>query len=147
MIERITVLCTGNICRSPMAAALLTHGLKARGATARVASAGLGAMLGHGADAHAIRLLAARGLDISDHRAAQFAITDGLASDLILVMDTEQRQRVESRWPLLQGRVYTLGHWSDEEVADPYRRGEAAFADALEKIDRGTELWLARLAP
>lgn len=146
MIRNVLVLCTGNICRSPMAAALLERGVQERGTDVTVKSAGIAAMTGYAADAHAIRLMAARNLDIQAHRAVQLDIKEALRSDLILVMSTDQRHHLESRWPLLQGRVYGLGYWDDSDIDDPYRRGDAAFKEALVKIDTGVVQWLARIS-
>ena len=112
-----------------------------------VSSAGIGALIGHGADAHAIRLMAGRGLDLQPHRARAFTGEMGLAHDLILTMSMDQRVYVEQRWRLLQGRVFTLGFFDDVDIDDPYRMGEAAFREALNAIERGIARWRANLAP
>ncbi len=61
------MVCTGNICRSPMAEGLLRHRLAADSPT-KVASAGVGALISHPADPIAVDLMSARGIDISAHR-------------------------------------------------------------------------------
>lgn len=144
--KRVSVLCTGNICRSPMAEAVLRAGLQPRSPGVAVMSAGIAALGGYPADPDALRLMDERGLDIRPHRALQFSGQHGLDSDLILVMTAEQQQYVEAHWPLLQGRVYRLGHWGDFDVDDPYQRGEAAFRKALKSIDAGVEPWLKIIA-
>lgn len=106
-----------------------------------VSSAGVGALVGHGADAIAMRLMAARGYDLTLHRARAFDGAMGLQNDLILTMSLAQRQHVERRWPLLQGRTFTLGYHLDSDIDDPYRRGESAFRKALEEIEQGVEAW------
>lgn len=141
-INRVSVLCTGNICRSPMAAAVLQFGLDQAHADVAVSSAGLAAMGGYEADAFAIKLMKERGLDISDHRGKQFTSRAGLETDLILVMSTDQQRMVEENWPLLHGRVYRIGHWDNFNIDDPYERGESAFRKALKTIDIGTTRWL-----
>jgi protein-tyrosine phosphatase len=142
VIKRISVLCTGNICRSPMAAAVLQFGLDQAHADVVVSSAGLAAMGGYEADAYATKLMKERGLDISDHRGKQFTSKEGLKNDLILVMSSAQQRMVEENWPLLHGRVYRVGHWENFDVDDPYERGEPAFRKALKTIDIGTSRWL-----
>jgi len=146
LIQRIMVICIGNICRSPMAAAALREGLRQIDAQVEIASAGLTAVYGQQADPLAVKLMAERGLDIGTHRAAEFLPRDGVESDLILVMTAEMCHFIEESWPLLQGRVYRLGHWGKFEVDDPRRRGERAFRVALKSIDTGVARWLECIA-
>lgn len=140
-MKRILVVCEGNICRSPMAQGLLAHALPG----SQVLSAGLGAMVGWPADEAALRLMHERGIDISAHRAQQITSPLCLNSDLVLVMDTDQKQRVESRYPQARGRVFRLGEYTRQDIPDPYRMGEAAFSQALAMIDSGLREWLHRI--
>jgi protein-tyrosine phosphatase len=136
------VICIGNICRSPMAAAALREGLHPIDGQFEVASSGLGALDGKQADPLAVKLMAERGLDLGTHRATEFSPRDGIESDLILVMSAEMRHFLEESWPLLQGRVYRLGHWGKFDIDDPHQRGERAFRLALKSIDAGVAQWL-----
>lgn len=145
LIERVMVICIGNICRSPMAEALLREGLRQSGTHVEVTSAGLGTLSGQAADPIAIELMAERDLDIDAHRSAEFLPAGGIESDLILVMSTEMRHFLEQSWPLLQGRVYRLGHWGKFDIDDPHKRGERAFRKALISIDTGVTQWLERI--
>lgn len=140
-VHSVLVLCTGNICRSPMAEVLLDQALD----DVAVSSAGVGALVGHPADEHAIALMDRRGIDLTAHRARALTGAMGLANDLILTMSMDQRAHVEKRWPLLHGRVFTLGYFDDVDIDDPYRRGEQAFVDALADIERGVEQWRVHL--
>ena len=145
LIKRVAVICIGNICRSPMGEALLREGLSSREADIEVTSAGLGTIDGQPADRIAITLMAERGLDISAYRSTQFSPIDSMESDLILVMSKEMRDSVVDKWPLLQGRVYPLGHWDGHDIDDPHMRGEKAFRKALKLIDTGVAQWLERI--
>lgn len=140
-MNSILVVCEGNICRSPMAQALLAHALPAF----QVHSAGLDAMVGWPAEETAVRLMQARGIDIGTHRAQQISSPLCLQADLVLVMDTDQKQRVESLCPQARGRVYRLAEHQKQDIPDPYRQGESAFRDALALIDRGVSEWLRRI--
>ena len=142
MFNRILVICTGNICRSPMAEVLLAHRL---GEGFTVASAGIGALVGAPADPEAIALMNERGLDLSAHRARQLDSVLVRNYELLLVMEEGQAAWIHERFPLARGRVFRLGHWRNEEVPDPYRRGREAFVQALEAIERGIEDWYERL--
>ncbi|MEJ5990742.1 low molecular weight protein-tyrosine-phosphatase [Ramlibacter sp. PS3R-8] len=137
-MKNILVLCEGNICRSPMAAALLA----AAAPDLHVTSAGLGALVGHPADPLATRLMAERGVDIKSHRAVQVTRPLCVAADVILVMENAQRKRVEDLYPETRGRVFRL---DENDVPDPYRKPEAAFRLALAGISTGVQSWTRKL--
>ena len=141
-ISSVLVVCMGNICRSPMGEYLLKAALPNH---IRVSSAGLGALIGHPADDHAIALMQAQGMDISGHRARQ--ITAALVADheLIVVMTQRQKEQLEMEFPSARGRVFRYGHWSQSDVADPYQLDRAAFEAAYELIHEATPLWAAKL--
>jgi protein-tyrosine phosphatase len=139
------MVCIGNICRSPMAEALLVHRLKERVPGLKVTSAGLGALVGRPADPIAVELMKERGLDISAHRAQQ--LTEQLVKDaeLVLVMDKDQQRRVESQWPMARGRVRRIGSLGDFDVPDPYGRSREAFEKARELIEHGVDELVEKL--
>ena len=137
MFGRILTVCIGNICRSPMAEALLADRLRRRGIAAVVESAGLAALVGLPADPVARELMAERAIDIAGHRARQLTPELIRSFELILVMEAEQRRAVEAMLPAARGRVRCIGHWGGFDVPDPYRRGRPAFEQALALIERG----------
>src|SRR2546422_901671 len=94
--KRILLVCTGNICRSPLAAALLERALVERGIQGiAVASAGTGAWDGAPVSEGAYLVGLERGLDLSSHRARLLTreLVDG--ADLILTMARHHRARVD----------------------------------------------------
>lgn len=139
MFNRILVVCVGNICRSPMAEALLASRLANLGLHCRVESAGLAALVGKPADPLAQALMRERGLDVSGHRARQLVPALVSAADLVLVMDPAQQRAVEAMLPAARGRVQRLGRWGGFDVPDPYRQDRAAFEQALAMIERGVD--------
>jgi protein-tyrosine phosphatase len=144
-VASILVVCEGNHCRSPMAAALLQAAL---GGTVAVASAGLEALEDLPAAPIARRLLAERGLDLSRHRGRRFTPALALAADLILVMDEGQKEACQRIAPSVRGRVFLLGHWrpsSARAVADPFQKGAERFQDTLQHISLCVADWLAHL--
>lgn len=143
MIRNILTVCTGNICRSPMAEALLQSGLP----ELQVSSAGTGALVGYPADPIVLDLMSQQGLDVSSHRARQLTAELGAAADLILVLDHSHREWVSRQLPQLFGRTHLLLAWDDarDEVPDPYRQSRAVFEQSLELIRRGVEGWRERI--
>lgn len=140
-MKAILVVCEGNICRSPMAEAVLAAALP----DVRLHSAGLSALVGQPADDVAVELLAARGLDIAPHRARQINRQLCLDSDLVFVMEKEQRRRLEKTYPETCGRVFRLGEFLDQDVPDPYRQSPEAFRSALALIDKSISQWVPRI--
>ena len=141
MINRILVLCIGNICRSPMAEGLLRQALQGHA----ISSAGLGALVGQPADPHAIALMQQQGIDITPHRARQLESWMVGAADMVLVMDMEQKRRVEQQYPLCRGKVFRLGEHGKYDIADPYRQELDAFRESAELIQQGVAAWVERI--
>jgi protein-tyrosine phosphatase len=108
-------------------------------------SAGLGAMVGSPADEAAVQLMMERGIDIAGHRAQQITRALCLESDMVLVMEREQRQRLEETYPEACGRVFRLGEYINQDVPDPYRQPVAAFQTALAIIEDGVSHWVQRI--
>lgn len=141
MFKRILVVCTGNICRSPMAAALLKHDCD----SIEIVSAGLHALDGRGADPLAIELMAERGIDIGSHVARQLTREVAANSDLILVMEVAQKREIELRFPEARGRVFRFVESRAIDVPDPYRKSKPHFSAALDLMVDGAADWVARL--
>lgn len=140
-------VCTGNLCRSPMAAGLLRHRLSREGLNTRhrVVSAGVWAVDNQPASANAIAVMAERGIDITDHIAHTISANDVAESDLILVMSQEHEQLIQNTWPQYRWKVHRLSEMVGrrKDVQDPYGgpiEEYRACADILsEYIDQGLD--------
>jgi protein-tyrosine phosphatase len=149
MTLRVLVVCVGNVCRSPIAQALLREQL----CDASIDSAGIDAPVGQPADPTAVALMRERGFDIDGHRACQLMPSQCRQADLILVMDHAQKRYLERRYAFLLGRVFRLGELRSApgtshigfDIPDPYRLTRAAFEQSLQLIECGVEGWSARI--
>ena len=142
----LTVVCTGNICRSPMGEVMLQDHLAEQGIDhITVNSCGMaGYHIGDGADPRAVAQLASDGHDGSAHRAAQFG-PEHADADAFLAMDSGHVQQlihagVDSSRVFLF-RAFDPHSWSDAvdsheapEVADPYYGTEADFAQVAQEV-------------
>lgn len=107
MTFQILSVCTGNVCRSPIAELLLAEALSGF-TTVRVESAGIGALVGHGVPEPAQRLGAQHHLDATRHVARQ--ITEPMIRDsaLIVAMAREHRRYIVQAVPAAMRRTFTL---------------------------------------
>ncbi len=123
-MRKILLVCTGNICRSPLAAALMQRTLTERGVDGiDVSSAGTGAWDGAPVSEGAYLVGLEQGLDLSGHRARLLTRDVVEQSDLILTMARHHRARVDELGG--EGRVFVLGEYAGRsgdaaEVSDPF---------------------------
>lgn len=141
MSRSILVVCVGNICRSPMAEVMLQAALPLED----VSSAGIGALVGHGAHPRSVELMAARGLNLDNHVARQLDADLLSKSEMIITMERGHTDWITKRWPQAHGRVFRWGHWGGFDVPDPFRQDEEVYMEALDLIDQGLEQWIDRL--
>lgn len=132
-VARLVFVCTGNICRSPYAAA------RSRALGVPAISLGLGASDGAPSDPSAARNAAVRGLELSHHRSARLESSRIEADDLVIVFEPLQLQAVRYRCPQPELAVTLLGIWSQPmrpHVYDPYGRSDRYFQECFALIDR-----------
>ncbi|MGI9023682.1 MAG: low molecular weight protein-tyrosine-phosphatase [Acidimicrobiales bacterium] len=130
----VLLLCTGNICRSPVAEVLLRQRLADLGVAARVRSAGL-LQAGIPADPFGQEAMATRGLDLSGHRSRTVSREILLGADLVLGFARQHVREAVVTAPEAWARTFTL-----KELV---RRGENVGArEAGEEF----QAWLTRLS-
>ncbi|OLC06266.1 MAG: hypothetical protein AUH78_09710 [Gemmatimonadetes bacterium 13_1_40CM_4_69_8] len=150
MIKRILLVCTGNICRSPLAEALLRRALEERSvAGVSVTSAGTGAWDGAPASEGAYLVGLERGLDLSGHRARLLTRELVEEADLILTMARHHRARVDELGG--EGRVFVLGEYGgregdEAEVSDPFGGDLDVYRDTCAELEALVTAVVERLA-
>ncbi|MBT2497723.1 low molecular weight phosphotyrosine protein phosphatase [Agromyces sp. ISL-38] len=154
---RVSFVCTGNICRSPMAEVVLRSLAERAGLADRLAieSAATGDWhVGEPADVRTIEALTRAGYDGSHHRARQFEAEAFPTLDLIVAFDRGQ-MRILRNWApstLEQDKVRLLLEFDPElaalqDVPDPYYSDAVMFDRVLEMIERSTSALFRQLAP
>ncbi|MEQ1736141.1 MAG: low molecular weight protein-tyrosine-phosphatase [Rhodoglobus sp.] len=154
---RICFVCTGNICRSPMAETIFKSIVKKAGLESRLAviSAGTGDWhVGEPSDDRTLTALAAQGYNGSGHRGRQFdpAWFDKL--DLVVVFDRSQ-ERILKEWASTdqdRAKVQLLLSFDGEQAAqvdvpDPYYSDAALFDQVLATIEKSCQALFRQIKP
>jgi protein-tyrosine phosphatase len=141
-VNKVLVVCVGNICRSPVGERLLQAALP--GAT--VTSAGISALVGHGADETAAEVAGANGVSLDGHTSRQFTGEIGADQDLILVMEQGHKQEISRLFPQLSGRTMLFDQWTGAKgIADPYRLSRPFHEQVFLQIKAAANAWAPRL--
>ncbi|WP_165066381.1 low molecular weight protein-tyrosine-phosphatase [Marisediminicola senii] len=154
---RICFVCTGNICRSPMAEVVFRDLVKKHGyeKSISVESAGTGDWhVGENSDARTVAALEARGYDGTAHRARQFDPQWFAKLDLVVVFDRSQERIIKS-WAASdadRGKVALFLSFDHEQadqvdVPDPYYSDSAFFDTVLNSIERASAALFSQIKP
>lgn len=142
MFEKILIVCVGNICRSPTAERILRDIMPNK----TIDSAGISAVVGHGANELAKEVAIQHGVDLDNHQARQLTNEMCQAYHLILVMEQPHIAAVCEIAPEARGKVMLLGHWlNQQEIADPFRRSEEMYQHVFKLIHKAAHSWLEKL--
>lgn len=154
---RICFVCTGNICRSPMAETVFKELVRRAGLEASIAvsSAGTGDWhVGEPSDERTLAALAAQGFNGSGHRARQFEPGWFDDFDLVIVFDRSQ-ERILRAWAASdqdRAKVQLLLSFDGEQAAladvpDPYYSDAAMFDQVLGMITRACTALFRQIKP
>jgi protein-tyrosine-phosphatase/predicted ATP-grasp superfamily ATP-dependent carboligase len=136
--RKILFLCYGNICRSPLAAALAEKRLS--GVT--IDSAGFHEQTGRSCPQKMLLIGKSFGTDLSNHHSARVTRDDLASADLVIAMDPENLNCVRQEFPEMANRTTLLGLFGTPEtlvIADPYLADEAATSRICEQVRQGIE--------
>ncbi len=141
-MKTILFVCTGNICRSPMAEGLFRHAVKGRGEY-RVFSAGVGAIDGQPASAHAVRGLKELGIDISSHRSRMLTSELIEQADYIFGMTHSHVDSVNLLYPHAAEKTFLLREFDDtldifeKDISDPIGGSYDVYLNCRDQIEQG----------
>ncbi len=140
---RVVFVCTGNICRSPMAEGMCRARLAGRvAAPVDVSSMGTLGLLGEPASRYAQQACLERGIDISAHRSRALDAGELATAELVLTMEPVHAELVAECCPGAAGRTALLGVWpgtgsglQDDSVPDPMGRPLAYYREVADTIE------------
>ena len=143
MFNSILVVCTGNICRSPMGERLLRQQLPGR----QVTSAGIFGLEGCPADAAAQAVAWRHGISLEGHVARKVTRSLLQKSDLILVMEPKHLRFIATMAPENRGKSLLFGQWLETQaIPDPYRKSREAFEYVFGQLGKASQEWARRLS-
>lgn len=153
---RVVFVCTGNICRSPMADVVFRWFAESAGLRDRVASTSAGTgdwHVGERADLRTLEALERHGYDGTRHRARQFTHADFARNDLIVALD-RSHERILHGWARSEAdtdKIALLLSFDADahalDVPDPYYAGPQMFDDVLGMIESASRSLFRQLEP
>ncbi len=141
-MKTILFVCTGNICRSPMAEGLFRRMAKGRG-DYKVMSAGLGAINGQAPSTYAVRGLKEIGIDITGLRSRMVTAQMVLEADLIFGMTHGHVDAINLLYPQAQEKTFLLREFDDtlqvyeKDISDPIGGSYDVYLNCRDQIEQG----------
>src|SRR5438093_6133652 len=141
-MKTILFVCTGNICRSPMAEGLFRHAVKGRN-DFRVVSAGVGAVDGLPPSEHAVRALKELGIDISKQRSHMLTADLIQQADYIFGMTHSHVDAITMLYPHAAEKTFLLREFDEtldvfeKDISDPIGGSYEVYLDCRDQIEQG----------
>jgi protein-tyrosine phosphatase len=139
-VLRVLFVCTGNTCRSPLAAAALVEALGADRERVDVLSAGTAAWEGQPATDASVEIAASEGIDLESHRSRRITPALVREADLVVVMEKAHEGAVRALGADPE-RTHVISEWPspgdpDLPVSDPFGASREAYEECWRRIRR-----------
>jgi len=147
-VQSVLFVCKGNICRSPLGEACFRALAMQAGRPLTIRSAGLETTPGKPAHLKAQATALEHGLSLEKHTTTQVHAELLDKSDLIVVMEVAQKDRIHGLYPKTIGKVVLLGRFDSTgplEIADPYSGTSEDFRSCYQQVKRCCQALAARL--
>src|SRR5882762_10517184 len=154
-MKTVLFVCTGNVCRSPMAEGILRRAVQGRG-DYRVFSAGLGAMEGQPPSHYGVPAVRELGIDISSQRSRMLTPELVQQADYIFGMTHSHIDTVMLLYPQAAEKTFLLREFDDtldffeKDISDPIGGSYEVYLDCRDQIEQGIASiiqYLERAAP
>lgn len=142
----VLVVCTGNICRSPMAEVLLQDYARRRSRPMEVRSASVMGLQGHPAHKNSIKVMDEIGLDLTKHRSQPVTTELMEWSDYVLVMEFHHATKLRDRYPDHDDKIMMMGSFGGYmEIKDPLGWWKGPFKACRAELMRCVEAFVDTL--
>src|SRR5436190_6765370 len=141
-MKTVLFVCTGNVCRSPMAEGLFRNAVRGR-RPFRVMSAGVGAVDGQPASDHAVRALHQLGIDISNHRSRHLTWESVSEADYIFGMTHSHVDAIMLLYPQAAEKTFLLREFDEtldayeNDISDPIGGSYDVYCNCRDQIEQG----------
>lgn len=140
MTKSVLFVCTGNVCRSPIAAALFNLEAKRAGEDGlyQAWSAGTWALEHQPASGHAQTIMSQRGVNLSSHRGRMITEQDLAQSDVVLVMTRSHRDALAAEFTRYRHKIHLVSELQSGsyDISDPYGGSLSDYERCTNELER-----------